>query len=116
MPVNVSIVRIIVSVNDLERALEFYRDVLGLEAALQPGFARLPLAGVAEILLHERASAPSDTGVAASFGVAALDTICRRWQAAGGEIVDAPATQPWGERMAVVRDVDGHLVCLVETP
>lgn len=22
--------------------------------------------------------------------------------------------QPWGERMAVVRDPDGHLVCLVQ--
>ena len=75
----------------------------------------MPLAGGAELLLHERPSAPSDTSVAASFGVAGLDDVCRRWEATGGVVVDQPATQPWGERMAVVRDADRHLVCLVET-
>jgi uncharacterized glyoxalase superfamily protein PhnB len=27
--------------------------------------------------------------------------------------VDAPADQPWGERQAVLTDLDGHVICLV---
>lgn len=112
MPVN--IVRVIVSVSDLPRALEFYRDLLGLEPAEVPGFARALLGNGVELLLHERPSVPSDTAVAVSLGVTGLDDLCARWQASGGAIIDPPADQPWGERMAVVRDADGHLVCLVE--
>ncbi len=116
MPVNVSIVRVIVSVADLERALGFYRDLIGLPATLSPGFAHLVLDGGVDLMLHERPSVASDTSVAISLGVPDLDTLCSRWEAVGGEVVDAPATQPWGERMAVVRDADGHLVCLVARP
>lgn len=115
MSTSPSLVRVVVSVTDLERALEFYRDLLGLPATVVPGFATLPLGDGTDVFLHERPSAPSDSGVAPSFGVGDLDDLCSRWAAAGGTIVDPPASQPWGERMAVVRDADGHLVCLVET-
>lgn len=115
MPVNACLVRVVVSVGDLERALGFYRDLLGLEPVLRPGFARLPLNDRVEVLLHERPSSPSDTAVAVSFGVSGLDERCVRWEQRGGAVIDPPAAQPWGERMAVVRDPDGHLVCLVET-
>jgi catechol 2,3-dioxygenase-like lactoylglutathione lyase family enzyme len=104
--------RVIVSVADLERALRLYRDVLGLEGQAGGGFARLAL-GEVELLLHERESVPSDLSVAAGILVADVDATVAAWVAAGGSVVDEPADQPWGERMAVVRDADGHLVCLV---
>jgi predicted enzyme related to lactoylglutathione lyase len=106
--------RIVVSVAQLPSALGFYRDVLGLQGEDDAGFARLTT-GIDEweLLLHERPSAPSDASVAVSFAVPDLDATCRSWAERGGVVVDQPADQPWGERMAVVRDPDGHLVCLV---
>ena len=106
--------RVVVSVQDLTRALALYRDVLDLPAVLAPGFASLETGNGVAMLLHERPSTPSDTAVAASFTVADLDGVCARWARGGGEIVGRPQRQPWGERMAVVRDADGHLVCLVD--
>lgn len=104
--------RVIVSVSSTEDALGFYRDLLGLGAERSGPMTRLG-DGAVEVLLHERASAPSDLAVALSFRVADLDATCAAWAGAGGTVVDAPADQPWGERQAVVRDPDGHLVCLV---
>lgn len=105
--------RVIVSVASIDAALGFYRDVLGLDLAADPGsgLARLRGGGV-EVLLHERPSRPSDLAVALSFRVSDLEGICAAWLATGGTVVEAPALQPWGERLAMVRDPDGHLVCL----
>jgi len=103
--------RVIISVESVESALAFYRDLLGLTVQQGDGMTRLG-DGDVEILLHERPSRPSDLGLALSFRVDDLDTTCADWTRAGGTVVDPPATQPWGERMAVLRDADGHLVCL----
>lgn len=104
--------RVIVSVASTEAALGFYGDLLGLCVARQGPMARLG-DGPVELLLHERPSAPSDLAVALSLRVADVDATSATWAAAGGIVVDPPADQPWGERQAVVRDPDGHLVCLV---
>jgi predicted enzyme related to lactoylglutathione lyase len=107
--------RVVVSTGSLPRALTFYGDLLGLPvAASGAGLATLEAGDGVSVLLHERASMPSDTSVAASFVVRGLDEVVARWSAGGGAVVDPPAAQPWGERMAVVRDPDGHLVCLVD--
>jgi catechol 2,3-dioxygenase-like lactoylglutathione lyase family enzyme len=106
--------RVVISVQDIERSLAFYRDALSLPAVVTRGFASVQAGNGIELLLHERASAPSDTAVAASFTVADLDGVCAQWARHGGEIVDQPERQTWGERMAVVRDADGHLVCLID--
>jgi predicted enzyme related to lactoylglutathione lyase len=107
--------RIVVSTGSLPRSLTFYGDLLGLPAAASgAGVATLSAGDGVSVLLHERPTAPSDTSVAASFVVAGLDDVVARWSAGGGAVVDMPAAQPWGERMAVVRDPDGHLVCLVD--
>lgn len=106
--------RLVVSVTDLERALGFYHLLLGLPATCVPGFAFLEGGAGVELMLHERESAPSDSAVAGSFRVADLDGCVAAWTARGGVVVDEPTDRPWGERMAVVRDPDGHLVCLIE--
>jgi predicted enzyme related to lactoylglutathione lyase len=112
----VTLRRIIVSVTSLERALAVYGDALGLEVARSaPGFAWLTSTDGVELMLHERPATASDTAVAVGFSTTALDDAVERWVAAGGGVVDPPQLQPWGERMAVLRDADGHLVCLGET-
>lgn len=107
--------RVIVSVTDLGQSLSFYEDLLELPCANRGnGVAMLTIGDRLELLLHQRKSVASDLAVAASFTVAALDELCARWEKAGGTVVDQPAAQPWGDRMGVVRDPDGHLVCLVQ--
>ena len=110
-----SVRRLIISVEELDSALAFYADVLGLALARRSeGFASLSTADEIEVLLHERPTAPSDSSVAAAFAVDRLDDMVAEWASRGGTVIDEPAIQPWGERMAVVRDADGHVVCLCE--
>ncbi|HTN57859.1 MAG TPA: VOC family protein [Protaetiibacter sp.] len=107
--------RIIVSVRNLHESLAFYAELLHLELVeTRPGFATLAAGGDVQLGLHERDSEPSDRAVALSFAVDDLDRVCSGWESADGSVVDRPADQPWGERMAMVRDPDGHLVCLVQ--
>lgn len=108
-----SLSRVVVSVDDLDRSLVLYGEVLGLSAHRRAEVATLQAANGVDVLLHQRPSTASDTAVAATFTVDDLDAVCAGWSRHGGTVVDAPAVQPWGERMAVVRDCDGHLVCLV---
>ncbi|WP_419817975.1 VOC family protein [Glaciibacter flavus] len=108
-----SVLRLIVSVSVLEPAIHFYRDVLGLELRDRRGeFACLLTRDNVEVMLHERSTTPSDTSVAVGFAVDDLIAIVEAWKTEGGIVVDEPMWRPWGETMAVIRDVDGHLVCL----
>ncbi|RTL66560.1 MAG: glyoxalase [Pseudonocardiaceae bacterium] len=109
--------RAIVSVADLDIALRFYRDVLGLPVTTPaPGIATLPVPGGTELMLHERPARPSDAGVALSFAVDDVDALTDAAVSAGCGVLDAPADQPWGERQAVLTDPDGHVVCVVSRP
>ncbi|CAM3073475.1 VOC family protein [Tsukamurella hominis] len=108
-----SISRLVVSVSELDAALAFYEGLVGLRRTAAAGeLAWLATADGVEIMLHERPATPSDTAVALGFAVADLDGTVATWSARGGAVVDPPEERPWGERMAVVRDPDGHLVCL----
>ncbi|MCI0156802.1 VOC family protein [Leifsonia shinshuensis] len=110
-----TIQRIIVSSSRIADALPLYRDALGLRVDREAeGFAWLTSTDGVELMLHEREAVPSDGAVAIGFAVDRLDAVVDAWTRAGGVVVDAPQLQPWGERMAVVRDGDGHIVCLGE--
>lgn len=106
----------IVSVSDLDRALAFYAGVLGLpQSPAAPGFAVLTVGEpphAVELMLHERPAEPSVAGVAMSIRVADVDKITALAEQAGCRVIDAPSDQPWGERLAVLRDPDGHVICL----
>lgn len=108
-----SISRLVVSVTALGPALAFYEGVVGLRRTSTAGeLAWLATDDGTEVMLHERPATPSDTAVALGFRVPDLDALVATWTGRGGSVVDAPSDRPWGERMAVVRDPDGHLVCL----
>jgi catechol 2,3-dioxygenase-like lactoylglutathione lyase family enzyme len=114
------IARLTISVEDLPRALALYRDVIGLSGvytvdglAMLTTDAAAPAGTATEVLLHERIPTPGEAGVAASFTVADVDAATAAAVEAGATIVDEPADQEWGERQSVLRDADGHILCLV---
>ena len=114
------IARITISVEDLPRALALYRDVIGLTDVYDvEGLAMLttdpaaPAGGATEVLLHQRVPSPGDFGIAPSFTVADVDAATAAAEEAGATVVDEPADQEWGERQSVLRDADGHILCLV---
>jgi ketosteroid isomerase-like protein/uncharacterized glyoxalase superfamily protein PhnB len=109
-----AVARLTISVASLGRALHLYEGVLGLNRlyAFEELIMLTRRPGV-EVLLHQRPPAPGDMGVAISFAVTDVDETTRRAATAGATIVEPPADQPWGERQSVLRDADGHLLCLV---
>jgi uncharacterized glyoxalase superfamily protein PhnB len=107
--------RVIVSVAALDPALGLYRDALGFTEKYRTGemvMLGTPDGGL-ELLLHERPPTPGMYGVAVSYTVDDVDSLTAAAEKAGATVVDAPADQPWGERQAVLNDVDGHVFCLV---
>jgi catechol 2,3-dioxygenase-like lactoylglutathione lyase family enzyme len=110
----VSVRRVIISTTNAEASRGFYAEVLGLPTAYSQGpITALSCADGTEILLHERPAVPSDAALSVGLVVEGLDALIETWRARGGAVVDEPRLQPWGEYQAVVRDPDGHLVCLV---
>jgi catechol 2,3-dioxygenase-like lactoylglutathione lyase family enzyme len=76
VPTTTGIVRAVVSVLDLGRALRFYRDTLGLPAVSRgPGLVSLALPGGVELLLHERPPTSGLAGVALSLAVDDVDAV-----------------------------------------
>jgi uncharacterized glyoxalase superfamily protein PhnB len=107
--------RIIVSVSEIERALGLYRDVLGFAEKYRAGEVislGLP-GGDLELMLHQRPPTSGLAGVAVSFLVDDVDATTAAATGAGATVIDEPEDQPWGERQAVLTDVDGHVLCLV---
>ena len=109
-----ALARIVISVASLEKALALYEDVLDLRRIREsPGLVGLALARDVELILHERPPTPGDAGVAPTFRVANVDATVAAATGVGATLLDTPRDEPWGERQAVIRDVDGHVVCFV---
>ena len=110
----------ILSTQDLERALGFYRDVLGgvvtfsydgpdgvpVYVGLDLGSSHLGI-GQSE---HSVAAGPQSI----SLWVYAddCDWVVEQVRARGGTVTEGPADQPWGERVARVLDPDGNEVII----
>ncbi|THA37199.1 VOC family protein [Streptomyces sp. A1547] len=94
-------------VDDLEAASAFYEELTG-EPANRFAFAGLELAAVGPFLLFSGPDTVAErfAGVAATLGVADLDAVLAQGEAAGAEVVAAPAETPNGRR-AVLRHPDG---------
>jgi len=106
---------------DVQRALGFYRDLLGFKLIDEfrhegkPVYARLRAPGgdgtIALHLAGPGTSLASD-GVRLYFEIRELDDFCRKLQAKGFYITQMPRMMPWGWRHAYLNDPDGHEISL----
>ncbi len=126
---------ITLAVADLQRALEFYRDGLGLESRgligtefvgddvnpdgaivlfeLRDGlilalYPRTELAKDASVALGPPKSGEFSLGQAVASR-AEVDALLTRAQAAGATLTDRAHDRPWGIYSGYFRDLDGHL-------
>ena len=107
----------IVSTPDLERALGFYRDLLGGRVTYSfPGPDGAPAyVGLAMGSSHLGVGLATDETrppgpISLWIYVEDCDALVERVRAAGGTVTEEPADQPWGERVARVLDPDGNEV------
>ena len=126
---------ITLAVDDLDRALRFYRDGLGMPTAGVsgtefPGDADTPAGAVVMFQLHgglilalyPRTELAKDAGVAIErpqngpFSIghvvtsrAEVDAVLSAAQEAGATLTDPPHDRPWGIYSGYFRDLDGHL-------
>jgi catechol 2,3-dioxygenase-like lactoylglutathione lyase family enzyme len=108
-------------VKDVDRALRFYRDLLGFKLIEDfrhegtPVYARMHApGGDGTIALHQ--AGPGDSvssdGVHLYFEVRDLDDFCHKLQQNGFFITKLPRMMPWGWRHAYLNDPDGHEISL----
>ena len=91
--------------DDAERALRFWRGLLGVELAPRAATARAPAGspttdGV-RVGVHERGNGPGDTASLPYFPVADMTAALQRVEELGGSVVHP------GERWAICRDSEG---------
>lgn len=102
--------RLVVTVDDIDAALEFYRDALGLPveeayegegdarvAILDAGRATLELANRAQVEMIDRVETDGATSphFRVAFQVADADGVTRALLEAGAELVASPRETPW---------------------
>ena len=117
-----------IDVDDLERAVAFYRDAFGLDVARRFGNGATELVGASSriyLLRNSAGSAPLPTEpnaqrtyarhwtpVHLDFVVADVDAAVARACAAGAQLEKPASDPPWG-RIALLADPFGHGVCVL---
>jgi catechol 2,3-dioxygenase-like lactoylglutathione lyase family enzyme len=117
---------VVLIVEDLDRALNFYTDVLGFQLGHRSGdYAQLKT-GATRLAFYTREAMamtlglslkpPSDEspGFEIGFKVADVDAAFLEVIEKGATAAMHPTTRPWGQRTAYIRDPDGHLIELVQ--
>jgi lactoylglutathione lyase len=117
---------VVLVVEDLDRSLAFYVDLLGLYLGHRIGAYAQLATGRTRLALYERHAMeatlgrelrppdPDAVGFELGFKVEDVDVAYEELVEAGAEGVAAPVTRPWGQRTAYLRDPDGHLVELAQ--
>ncbi len=132
---NLTLKTCFVIVHDPDLALGFYRDALGLELRndvakehfrwITVGAASQP--DVSIVLTNYLNGSPADGEAVAGllakgalngvhFHSDDLDATFEQVRAAGAEIVQEPADQPWGTRDFALRDPSGNLIRIDQPP
>jgi lactoylglutathione lyase len=117
---------LILIVEDLDRALGFYVDVLGLRLGHRSGdYAQLDT-GTTRLALYTRSAMAKTLGMALNppvfnapgfevgFKVSDVDAAFTELIARGAYPVMPPTDRFWGQRTAYLRDPDGHLIELAQ--
>ncbi|MER5777158.1 VOC family protein [Streptomyces sp. NPDC002039] len=125
-----------ITVNDVDEALAFYRDALGLRSrndVASGGFRWVTLGSDdqpdLEIVLSEphagRSQADGDAlqelltkGLLPMtvFRAGDLDATFEKLRASGAEVLQEPIDQPWGPRDCAFRDPSGNMVRISQAP
>jgi lactoylglutathione lyase len=117
---------IVLIVEDLDRALTFYTEVLGLTLGHRSGEYAQFDTGVTRLALYTRSAMsktlgmsllkPDDAAPAFEIGfkVTDIDETFNQLVARGALPVVSPTDRFWGQRTAYVRDPDGHLIELAQ--
>jgi catechol 2,3-dioxygenase-like lactoylglutathione lyase family enzyme len=114
-------------VEDLDGAVRFYRDVLGLgiEVKDPAGYAEVKIGGVLHFGLWQRGHAARSVGVAPErialgftlgLEVDAVDGAAAALAGRGIPLLQAPHDEPWGQRTARFLSPSGMLCEVSETP
>lgn len=130
---DISLGALFISVHDPDAALGFYRDALGLEVradVASEGFRWVTVGAPGQdvdIVLSQPHGGRSQTEgdallalvtqgslQAAIFRSDDLDATFERVRATGAEVLQEPASQPWGVRDCAFRDPSGNLVRIQE--
>jgi len=117
---------VILIVDDLDRALDFYTEVLGLRLGHRSGDYAQMDTGTTRLGFYTRDAMSRTLGMSIKlpeneapafeigFKVADVDDAYKELVANGASPVTSPITRPWGQRTAYVRDPDGHLIELAQ--
>jgi predicted enzyme related to lactoylglutathione lyase len=106
---------VMLAVSDLDRSIEFYGDVLGLEVEKHSDhWAQADVGGTA-IGFHiaEEVKAPGGESFALIFDVDDVDEVFRAVGERDVETVEEPHDQPYG-RIATLRDPDGYVIQILK--
>jgi catechol 2,3-dioxygenase-like lactoylglutathione lyase family enzyme len=114
---------IVLFVEDLDRALAFYVDKVGLPVRFQDkGYAELAAEGsklallarsrVAELTGDAHTGRPASGAHEGSVTLLVEDVnrVHRELAGRGVDFLGAPKDRPWGQRSAFFHDPDGHLI------
>jgi catechol 2,3-dioxygenase-like lactoylglutathione lyase family enzyme len=124
-----------ISVHDPDAALGFYRDALGLEVRLDvssEGFRWVTLGAPGQdvniVLSQPNGGRSQEDGdallalvlkgslQAAIFSADDLDATFEKVRASGADVLQEPASQPWGVRDCAFRDPSGNLIRIQQRP
>ncbi|WP_116141868.1 VOC family protein [Trinickia diaoshuihuensis] len=111
---------------DIERLLDFYQRLSGIEAVRPAdGFAEMRFEGATLAISSEHlielfnigaATAAANRSAILEFEVDDVDAVFERMNASGSTIVMPTTLMPWGNRSLLLRDPDGNLVNVFSRP
>ena len=117
MPITPSLYSIAIFVNDIARAIEFYREKLGLPVIKQGSFGAEFLEGETHISVHPAVHPEAKSLVGRHTGITLfvpdLLHFCGELHDRGVRFTTEPTQQSWGI-MAMVADPDGNVLALWE--
>ena len=130
MPTDAMRLRMELFVEDMDRAIAFYRDVLGFTllrrdegyASIRRGDVVLGIGPIAKLpeegghFTRQRLARDRSLGVEIVLEVADVDAEFARVQSRGWPIVEALQDRPWGLRDFRISDPDGYYLRITELP
>jgi lactoylglutathione lyase len=108
-------------VEDLPKAIRFYKDVFGLETLYQDDVCEVMKLGGLAINVLKSANAPTlvEPAAVASPGLGSrmiftikvkdANAVCAELAAHGVALINGPTDRPWGRRTAAFADPDGNV-------